>query len=181
MRQNSTKTVVATGIGAALFIIVGIFINIPIFGNTSIQLQYAIQSLFSVVFGPIAGFLIGFIGHMIKDGYQYGSISWAWVLASGLIGLGIGLFRRYYDASKGKIGLKEIIIFNLVQVLTNAIAYLVVCPIGDRLMYQQAWNYLLTQGLVAGIANSLTIAVGGTILLVVYAKTRVQSGSLSKD
>ena len=53
MKNNSIRTVVATGIGAALFIIIGMFVNIPIFGNTSIQLQYAVQALFSVIFGPI--------------------------------------------------------------------------------------------------------------------------------
>ena len=41
------------------FIIIGMFVNIPIFGNTSIQLQYAVQALFSVVFGPITGFFMG--------------------------------------------------------------------------------------------------------------------------
>lgn len=45
MKNNSTKTVVAIGVGAALSVIIGIFINIPIFGNTSIQLQYAVQAL----------------------------------------------------------------------------------------------------------------------------------------
>ena len=63
MKNNSIRTVVATGIGAALFIIIGMFVNIPIFGNTSIQLQYAVQALFSVIFGPITGFFMGFIGH----------------------------------------------------------------------------------------------------------------------
>ena len=66
MKNNSIRTVVATGIGAALFIIIGMFVNIPIFGNTSIQLQYAVQALFSVIFGPITGFFMGFIGHALK-------------------------------------------------------------------------------------------------------------------
>ena len=94
MKNNSIRTVVATGIGAALFIIIGMFVNIPIFGNTSIQLQYAVQALFSVIFGPITGFFMGFIGHALKDGIQYGNISWAWVLASAITGLVIGLFNK---------------------------------------------------------------------------------------
>ncbi|MGT2930682.1 ECF-type riboflavin transporter substrate-binding protein [Streptococcus dentasini] len=181
MKANSIKTVVATGIGAALFVIIGMFVNIPIFGNTSIQLQYAVQALFSVIFGPVAGFFIGFIGHALKDGIQYGNISWAWVLASGLVGLGIGLFRGFYDASKGRFGFKQIVWFNLVQIFSVYVAYGLICPLGDRLFYRQAWSYLFVQGAVAGTANALTIAVGGTILLLVYAGTRVQSGSLSKD
>lgn len=39
MKNNSIKTVVATGIGAALFVVIGLVINIPTFvPNTSIQL-----------------------------------------------------------------------------------------------------------------------------------------------
>ena len=59
MKNNSIRTVVATGIGAALFIIIGMFVNIPIFGNTSIQLQYAVQALFSVCFWAYYRFLYG--------------------------------------------------------------------------------------------------------------------------
>ena len=61
------KEVVATGIGAALFVVIGM-ISIPTpVPNTSIQLQYAVQALFSVIFGPFVGFLMGLIGHVIKD------------------------------------------------------------------------------------------------------------------
>ena len=40
MKNNSIRTVVATGIGAALFIIIGMFVNIPIFGNTSFSMLF---------------------------------------------------------------------------------------------------------------------------------------------
>ena len=162
MKNNSIRTVVATGIGAALFIIIGMFVNIPIFGNTSIQLQYAVQALFSVVFGPITGFFMGFIGHALKDGIQYGNISWAWVLASAITGLVIGLFSKKYDVTTGKFSLMSMIWFN-------------------RLQFAQAWSYLYAQSFVAGVANFITIAIGGTLLLAIYASSRTQSGSLTKD
>ena len=142
MKNNSIRTVVATGIGAALFIIIGMFVNIPIFGNTSIQLQYAVQALFSVVFGPITGFFMGFFG-------QFSLMSMIW--------------------------------FNLVQALALLIAYGIVTPIGDRLQFAQAWSYLYAQSFVAGVANFITIAIGGTLLLAIYASSRTQSGSLTKD
>ena len=51
MKNNSVKIVVATGIGAALFVIIGWLINIPTpIPNTSIQLQYAVLALFSALF-----------------------------------------------------------------------------------------------------------------------------------
>ncbi|MFC3928204.1 ECF-type riboflavin transporter substrate-binding protein [Streptococcus caprae] len=180
MKNNSTKNVVAIGIGAALFILIGM-INIPIFGNTSIQLQYAVQALFSVIFGPVVGFFMGFIGHALKDAIQYGGVAWAWVLASGLVGLGIGAFRRFYDATKGSLSAKELVFFNFVQIVTLFVAHGLVCPMGDRIQYAQEWSYLFTQGVVAATSNAITIGVAGTILLVVYARTRTQSGSLTKN
>jgi uncharacterized membrane protein len=48
-----------------------------------------------------------------------------------------------------------------------------------RYLYEPA-NKVFVQGLVAGITNSVTVAIAGTILLVVYARTQVKSGSLSK-
>lgn len=182
MTNNSPiKTIVATGIGSALFVIIGIFVNIPIFANTSIQLQYALQALLATLFGPVAGFLVGFIGHTVKDAIQYGNLYWAWLLASGVVGLVIGLFRRFYDVSKGDLSVKSLVAFNLVQVVANALAYGLVAPVGDRVLYAQEWSYLLTQGAIAGLANALTIALGGTLLLSLYAKSRTKSGSLSKD
>ena len=67
MKKFSVKTVVAIGIGAALFFVLG-KIAIPSFvANTNISLQYAILAMFATLFGPIAGALIGFIGHTLID------------------------------------------------------------------------------------------------------------------
>lgn len=57
MNTNTIKKVVATGIGAALFIIIGMLVNIPTpIPNTNIQLQYAVLALFAVIYGPGVGF-----------------------------------------------------------------------------------------------------------------------------
>ncbi|AND78725.1 ECF-type riboflavin transporter substrate-binding protein [Streptococcus pantholopis] len=181
MKNNSIKTVVATGIGAALFVIIGLFVNIPLFSNTSISLQYAVQALFAVIFGPIAGFFIGFIGHMVKDMFAGYGIWWSWVLPSALVGFGIGLLKNRLQVEKGIFGKKDIIIFNVFQVLVNILAWALVAPIGDILIYSEPANKVFTQGFIAALSNSLTIGVGATILLAVYAKTRTQSGSLTKD
>ena len=54
MKKFSVKTVVAIGIGAALFFVLG-KIAIPSFvANTNISLQYAILAMFATLFGPIA-------------------------------------------------------------------------------------------------------------------------------
>ena len=81
----------------------------------------------------------------------------------------------------GKFSVMSMIWFNLAQALGLLIAYGVVTPIGDKIQFAQEWSYLYAQGFVAGLANFITIAVGGTALLAIYAHSRTQSGSLTKD
>ncbi|MBP2622779.1 ECF-type riboflavin transporter substrate-binding protein [Streptococcus oricebi] len=181
MKDNSIKNVVATGIGAALFVVIGM-ISIPTpVPNTSIQLQYALQALFALIFGPLVGLLTGFIGHAVKDALQYGSPWWSWVLASGLFGLFVGLLKNQIQLRQGNFSSKEILKFNLVQFVANALVWLVVAPIGDILIYKEPVNKVFAQGLVATLSNGLTVGVAGTLLLLAYARTQTQTGSLKKD
>lgn len=91
MKNNSSiKTVVAVGIGAALFFVLGRFVAIPSpVPNTNISLQYAVLALLATMYGPVAGGLIGFIGHALID------LSWGW---KSVVELGnhISICRRGY-------------------------------------------------------------------------------------
>ncbi|CYU73975.1 TPA: ECF-type riboflavin transporter substrate-binding protein [Streptococcus suis] len=182
MKNNSIKTVVATGIGAALFVVIGLLISIPTFvPNTYIQLQYAVQSLLSIVFGPIVGFFVGLIGHAFIDALRGGSPWWSWVLASAVFGLVLGFARNRLRIQEGIFDGKDIFAFNIFQAVANLIAWGVIAPVLDILIYSEAANKVFAQGLVAGIANSITVAIAGTLLLAVYAKSQTKIGSLSKD
>ena len=77
-RHMSTKTVVAIGIGAALYAALSA-ISVPIGPNTSFRIAIALLPIFGAFFGPTAGFLIGFIGHALNDAFMYGSVWWSWV------------------------------------------------------------------------------------------------------
>ena len=178
----SIKTIVAIGIGAAVFIILGRFGSIPSgVPNTNIETAYAFLALMAVLYGPVAGLLIGLIGHTLKDSIFYGSPWFSWVIASAVVGLVIGLIAKKINVQNGEFGSKEMISFNLVQILANAIAWFVIAPVLDILIYSEPVNKVFVQGAVAGVSNIVTVAVLGTILLKMYAKTRTKQGSLTKD
>ncbi|MGT2833034.1 ECF-type riboflavin transporter substrate-binding protein [Streptococcus halotolerans] len=182
MKNNSIKTVVATGIGAALFVIIGILVNIPTaIPNTSIQLQYAVLALFAVIYGPTVGFFSGFLGHALKDALQYGSPWWTWVLISGLVGLVIGLISRKIDINKGYVTAKDYFLFNVTQVLINVLGWSLLAPYADVMIYSEPSSKVYAQGLLSAIVNLLTVGIGGSLLLALYAKTRTKKGSLTKD
>ena len=73
-RTHSPVTqVVAIGIGAALFFVLGRFVAIPTpIPNTSINIQYAILAVFAVLYGPLVAALAGLIGHVLIDATGYG-------------------------------------------------------------------------------------------------------------
>lgn len=182
MKNHSIKKVVATGIGAALFVIIGILINIPVpVPNTSIQLQYGVLALFALIYGPSVGFFAGFIGHALKDAIQYGNPWWTWIFVSGLIGFGIGLLRRFIKVETGHVSLKDYLVFNVTQIALNFLGWAFVAPFTDILFYKEAAAKVYAQGIWSAGVNALTMGVAGTLLMAVYAKTRVKAGSLSKD
>jgi len=178
----NTRTIVATGIGAAIFTLLFMYVKVPSpVPETSFQTAYGLSSFFATLFGPIAGGLISFIGHALSDAVQYGSPWWSWVIASGVSGFVFGFAYKRTKVEEGEFKGKDILTFNVVQIIGNVIAWVVVAPVLDILIYQEPVNLVFTQGITAAIMNSISAGVFGTLLLVAYAATRTKKGSLSKE
>ena len=174
MKKLSVKTIVAIGIGAALFFVLGRFVAIPSpVPNTNISIQYGLLAFVAAAFGPIAGVLSGLIGHFFID-FSYGwGIWWSWVIASAVFGCIMGFVTMKLKIDEGEFGRKEIILFNVGQV--------VVAPVLDILMYQEPANKVFLQGITSAIINIITTAIVGTIVCVAYSKTIPRKGSLSQE
>ena len=108
MKNNNIKTFVAIGIGAALFFVLGRFVAIPSpVPNTNISLQYAVLGLLAAMYGPVAGGLIGFIGHALID-LSWGGIPWwSWVIASAFTGVVVGLFAKKLNLQEGDFNKRQ--------------------------------------------------------------------------
>ena len=181
-KKLSVKTVVAIGIGAALFFVCGRFIAIPSpVPNTNISTQYGVLAFMSAVFGPVAGALIGLIGHALIDASYGWGIWWSWVIASAIFGCLMGFGTRKMPLADGVCGKKEIIRFNLTQVVCHVLCWGVAAPVLDIIIYNEPIEKLFAQGLFAGIANAVTTAVIGTLLCIAYAKAKPQKGSLEQE
>ena len=181
-KNNSITSIVAIGIGAAVFFILGRFLSIPIgfIPNTSLETTYPFLALMSVLFGPFAGALIGLIGHAIKDLLTYG-LWWSWVISSSVTGFGYGLVGKSLNVNKGEFSLKDLVKFNLGQIITNIVAWALVAPCLDILIYSEPANKVFTHGIVSAGLNSIAVAILGSILLTAYAKSKTADNSLSKD
>jgi energy-coupling factor transport system substrate-specific component len=177
----SIRTVVAIGIGAALYFVLFRFVPIPTgVPNTNINLGIAVLTVFAAIFGPVAGFLIGFIAHALAD-LTWGGVWWSWVIADGIYGLLIGLFYRLYRIEEGEFTVKNAVIFNVVQIGANLVAWVLVARGLDILIYSEPTEKIFLQGLTAGGVNAAVVLILGTILAVGYSRIRVKTGSLKKE
>lgn len=178
----TTKTIVATGLGAAIFWILFLYVKIPSpIPETSFQTAYGICAFFAALFGPIAGGLIAFIGHALSDAVSYGSPWWSWVIASGVAGFAFGFAFHNTKVEEGEFKVKDIIKFNAIQVIGNIIAWIVVAPLLDIIIYAEPVNLVFTQGAVAALMNVISVGVIGTFFLIAYAATRTKKGSITKN
>ena len=175
-----TRAIVATGLGAALFTLLFMFVKIPTFvPETQLQSAYGVGAFFAVLFGPLAGVFIQFVGHALSDAFQYGSPWWSWVISSGVAGAIYGLARKRVNIADGRLTIGAIVWFNVYQVVGNAIAWAALAPILDIVIYAEPANKVFAQGAVAFVGNSISVGIIGTLLLITYAKTRPRRASLA--
>lgn len=182
MKKFSIRSVVAIGIGTALYIVLSL-ISIPVgfIPNTAIEPRSALLALMAAIFGPIVGLAVGFLGHALSDAFQYGSVWWSWVFPDAIFGLLIGLFVSKFKIEKGGFEGKEIVLFNVVQIVANAIAWILLAPCLDILIYAEPANKVFVQGAFAFVGNIITTGVLGSILAVSYSKVKSKSSSLSRE
>ncbi len=182
MKKSPVVTVVATGIGAALFFVLGRFVSVPSpIPNTNLSLQYGLLGFMAGLYGPIVGLLIAFIGHTLID-FSYGwGIWWSWVIASTAAGCIMGLAAKRLALDSGVFDKKKVVTFNICQVAANIVAWVFIAPIFDILIYAEPANKVFTQGVVACFLNSITTAIVGTLLCLAYTKARPQAGSLKRE
>lgn len=181
-KNLSIRTIVAIGIGSAVYFVLGRFVTIPTgIPNTNVETAIAFLAFIAVLFGPIAGGLVGLIGHALKDALMFGSVWWSWVLVSLLVGFLIGLAAHRFKLEDGQFGKKELISFNLIQVVVQLIGWGIVAPVLDILIYAEPANKVFTQGLVAALLNIISVGVFTSILLFSYSKTQSSGSSLTKE
>ena len=177
MKNSNSKTFVAVGIGAALFFVLGRFVAIPSpVPNTNISLQYAVLGLLAAMYGPVAGALIGLID------LSWGGIPWwSWVIASAFTGVVVGLFAKKLNVQEGDFNKRKVATFAIANVAAHAIAWIVVAPVLDILIYAEPAKKVFAQGAFAAVSNIITAVVVGGLLVLAYTRTIAKKGSLDQE
>lgn len=175
------KEVVAAGIGTAIFVAlttVQIPLGIP---NTALQPRAALLAFLAAVFGPVVGGIVGLLGHALGDVLFYGSVWWSWVFPDAIFGIIIGFGAAKFAIKEGGFNTKAIVMFNVIQVVANFIAWVIIAPFGDILIYKEPANKVFLQGAGAFLGNILIIGILGTLLAAGYSMIGAKSTGLKKE
>ncbi|MCI6156822.1 MAG: ECF-type riboflavin transporter substrate-binding protein [Peptoniphilaceae bacterium] len=176
-----TRTMVATGLGAALFLVLFMFVKVPTgVPNTEIQTAYGLGAFMAALFGPIAGALIQFIGHALSDTIN-GAPWWSWIIASGVAGFIIGLAKNRLNVRQGEFNTKTLVRFLIYVVIAHVVAWCIVAPGLDVLIYSEPASKVFAQSLTSVIANIISSGVIGGLLLFAVAKSSSGKGQLKQE
>jgi energy-coupling factor transport system substrate-specific component len=180
--NKNVKTIVAIGIGAALFFVLSTYVSIPTpVPNLKVSIHYPVVAVLAMLFGPVAGLLMSLIGHFLSDLASGWGVWWSWVAGSAFFGLVMGFLGKKIHLEDGEFGVKEAVIFNVVQIITHLISWGFIAPGLDILIYNEPTEKIFLQGAVGSVGNIVSTAVIGTILCFAYSKTRAKKGSLKAE
>lgn len=176
------KKVVTIGIGTALFVaLTEVQIPLEFIPKTALQPRVALLAFLAASFGSGVGGIVGLLGHALGDAFFFRQIWWSWAVPEAVVGILIGLFSKKLAIKDGGFAAKEIVLFNVVQIIANALAWIVAAPVLDIVMNKEPWNKVFEQGVWAFLGNIIIAGILGTLLVIAYSKVCGKSSDLSKE
>ena len=82
---------------------------------------------------------------------------------------------------EGRFGKSETISVVIWVVIANAIAWILVAPVLDIVLYSEPANKVFIQGATAFVVDAIVSVIVGIILLKAYSATKTKKGSLAKE
>lgn len=176
----TTRVIVYAAIGAALYAVFN-FISfgfvLPGTQEVNVRPHYGLLTFFGFAFGPVVGFLTGFIGNVVGDQLTgWGAFtSWHWSLANGFAGLLAGVLGVTFASRITSTGSRAVWAA-VAGVIATVIGFLLIF-IGLIVTPELDFNTILTTEYIPVIvANSIAAAVVTPILVLAWEPMREQLG-----
>ncbi len=126
-------------------------------------------AFFAMTGGPIVGGLIGFLGYIVAKLLSHQMYYWGWAAANMVVGLGIGMYADRYYLPDGDFKGQKMIVFNLIQIIANGCAFLLVYPLSEVFLYENPIKRSLRTGIEMFAVNSCVVGIGATLIGILYS------------
>ena len=178
----NTKTIVGVAIGAALFGVLMVFGGIKVATNTSLSSAMVVVVVVGALFGPLPAALAAGLGNVIADLISGYGFWFDWSIGNAVLGFFVGLLPLYgARIEDGVFQVKHAIIYTILCIIGNALAFGVVTPIFTVLFFSSELTITWIQAFSAIISNASILVIVGIPVLLVLAKRNARATNLSKE
>ena len=150
--SQKTKKLCLLAVGVALFVVLSLCLQVPVFENYYLCLGYLVMAVYLYSFGTLSGTVVGFLGVILYCVLISGMRGMpGWSLGNIVIGTALGLTFR--ATRKMASPLWQTVIQAAVIVAATAIGILLVKSETEHLMYAQPFLVRVGKNLSAFIAD----------------------------
>ena len=152
----SLKKLTATAIGIALFVVLALCVQVPVFQNYYLCLGYVVMAVYCFSFGVFSGTAVGALGVVLYCLLTSGLRGMpGWALGNVVIGIGLGLtFRATRDMQKKGV---QYALWVGSVILFTAIGILGVKSLIDSLIKSQPFLVRAGMNLYAFVADAVVL------------------------
>lgn len=167
----NTRTLVAVAVGAALFGVLMVYGSVPVFTNTQLTSAMIIPVVVGGLFGPLPAFVTLLIGNVLADTIGGWGYWFDWSVGNGILGFFIGTLPLYgARIDEGIFKVRHAVIYVVIAVLGNAIAFGLITPLLTSLFYAADLEITFLQAFASGLSNTLVLVVVGIPILILLSK-----------
>ena len=155
----SVKKICINGIGIALFVVMTLCLQVPVFENYYLCLGYVAMAFYTYYFGTTSGVLVGTIGvflYCLLTGGLRGMPGW--ILGNVVIGIICGITAKIVKKHDRKY-IKEIMMITSV-IISTAIGILVVKSLVEVALYSLPFMLRVTNNIFAFVADVVVLVLG---------------------
>lgn len=155
----STRKICFTALGIALFVVLTLALQVPVFENYYLCLGYIAMAIYLYYFGTVSGTLVGTIGvflYCVLTGGLRGMPGW--IFGNIVIGIVCGVTARHIKKNRNKLS-KQIIMI-VVTIISTAIGILVIKSLTEMLLYSIPFTVRVATNLFAFVADVVVLSVG---------------------
>jgi energy-coupling factor transport system substrate-specific component len=167
------REAIALTVGALLY---GFFgwattgLRIPGPFDSQIRPGVAIPLFFGAAFGPVVGFVTGFVGNLLIDGLG-GEFYWNWSLGNGIMGLIAGLAANSYRRLDSPKAIGTAVLYSIIGVLVG-MGFAAVADIWGRPQLVHTTSEVWGAFYPVAVSNSIAAIVLVPLLCIAYESAR---------
>ena len=152
------KRLIATAIGVALFVVLALCVQVPVFQNYYLCLGYVAMAVYCYSFGAVSGTVVGALGVVLYCLLTSGLRGMpGWALGNVVIGVGLGLTFKATKSLKSK-GTQYALWVGAV-ILFTALGILGVKSLIDSLIKAQPFLVRAAMNLYAFVADAVVLTL----------------------